>query len=227
MSKEDPRPNQVFVGCPWKTVRSKYENLINDFKKSYPLSFVIVGRGGDQNAGELLNIIKGRLFSSSGAIFDASGGNANVSLEYGMAEAKEIPRAIYITKHKRAKDSKSDAAIISDLAGKKRNEYKQLNGLKKLLTQYAKTHSYTKRFEAFLKKEYGRLSKGNKKSKCSLALKIIHLLDEKDSVRRSDIASELQGQAYTEEDVTNSLKSLHKSRLIRCSEGRYSDVSIT
>jgi hypothetical protein len=36
-------PNQVFVGCPWKTIRPKYERAIAKLRKSSPLSFIIVG----------------------------------------------------------------------------------------------------------------------------------------------------------------------------------------
>jgi len=218
--------NQVFIGCPWKTVRKKYETLIEEFKKRYPLSFVIVGRGTDQKAEDLLKIIKDKLFSSSGAIFDASGGNANVSLEYGLAEALELPRCIYITQHKRAKVSGSDSAIISDLAGKKRNNYKQIGSLRSLLTSYTQGHSYLKQFERFLKDTCGRMKKGEKRSFRSLALKIIHCLDEKDSIRRSDVVQDLIGQGYADAEVEDAIRRLRSSKLIKCSEGRFSYVTI-
>jgi len=52
-----------------------------------------VGRGDSQEAQDLPDVIKERLFSSSLAVFDVTGGDANVSLEFGLAEANEIPRA--------------------------------------------------------------------------------------------------------------------------------------
>ena len=52
-----------------------------------------MGRGDSQEAQDLLDVIKERLFSSSLAVFDATGGNANVSREFGLAEANEIPCA--------------------------------------------------------------------------------------------------------------------------------------
>ena len=52
-----------------------------------------MGRGDSQEAQDLLDVIKERLFSSSLAVFDATCGNANVSLEFGLAEANEIPCA--------------------------------------------------------------------------------------------------------------------------------------
>jgi hypothetical protein len=75
--------NQVFLAIPWKGVRSKYEACVDRLKSRSPLSFVIVGRADNQDAQDLLEVIKGRLDHSSCAIFDASGGNANVSLEFG------------------------------------------------------------------------------------------------------------------------------------------------
>jgi hypothetical protein len=111
-------PNQVFIGVPWKHVRSRYDRVIDRLKIRSPLSFIIVGRGDDQDAEDLLEVIKGKLENSSYAVFDATWGNANVSLEYGYAEAKNIPRVLYLSTHKASRKSK-DTAIISDLAGKK------------------------------------------------------------------------------------------------------------
>jgi len=48
--------NQVFIGCPYKTIRPKYERVIDNLKKSFPLSFVIVGRGDGQEAEDLLKL---------------------------------------------------------------------------------------------------------------------------------------------------------------------------
>jgi hypothetical protein len=224
--KNDTISNQVFLGCPWKTVKHKYETLIEEFKKKYPLSFIIVGRSQDQKAANLLEIIKDKLNNSSAAIFDATGGNANVSLEYGIAEANEIPRSIYKSQHKKSASAESDLAIISDLAGKKRNEYKTAAGLKSLLEAYSKTHTYTKKYETFLRASAKRLSKGAKRRYRALSLKIIHHLDDKDNVRRADIVQNLTSIGYKDTEVEECIKKLHVNRLIYCSEGGYSSVSI-
>ena len=52
------RPNQVFVGVPFRTVRPKYDKAIEELRKRSPLSFVLVGRGGEQGAEDLLELIK-------------------------------------------------------------------------------------------------------------------------------------------------------------------------
>jgi hypothetical protein len=88
MAARNSIPNQVFIGLPWKTVRPKYERAMDWLSIRSPLSFVIVGRGDEQDAQDLLDIIKSKLENSSFALFDATGGNANVSLEYGYAEEK-------------------------------------------------------------------------------------------------------------------------------------------
>ena len=79
--------NQVFVGCPWRNVRPKYEAAIAKLERRFPLHLVIVGRDESQDAEELFAVIQQKLLFSSDAIFDVTGGNPNVSLEFGIAEA--------------------------------------------------------------------------------------------------------------------------------------------
>jgi hypothetical protein len=221
-------PNQVFIGCPWKTVHSKYQQAIDSLKNKFPLSFVIVGRDEDQDAEDLLTIIKGKLVSSSYAIFDATGGNANVSLEYGYAEAIDLPRTLYLSSHEASHRSTTDSPIIADLAGKRQMRYKQINRLKSLLTTFAKTHNYTKQFEQFLKKEFRRAVKGDKKRARSLALKIIHSLDEQEKVRREDIIQQMLADPsdYKRDEIDLMIRRLHTAGLIISVKGRYSTVSM-
>ncbi|TAK10028.1 hypothetical protein EPO44_00545 [bacterium] len=221
-------PNQVFIGCPWKTIRPKYERVVGKLGKSYPLSYVIVGRDKEQNAEDLLTVIRDKLLTSSHAIFDATGGNANVSLEYGLAEAEDIPRVLYLCTHGAAKRSSTDQPIISDLAGKQRMQYAQEERLLTLLRTLSKQHSYTLRFERFLTTKSKRKSKGDKKRARSLALKVIHSLDEKDIVRREDIVLNLQADvsAYKEVEIDQMIRALHQAGLIMSSRGRYSQVSM-
>jgi hypothetical protein len=78
------RPHVVFLGFPWHTIRPKYERVFakKTFKRRNPLRFVIIGRDGNQRAEDLYAEIRRQIDSSSVAIFDVSGGNANVSLEF-------------------------------------------------------------------------------------------------------------------------------------------------
>lgn len=220
-------PNQIFIGLPWKNVRSKYERAIDWMKIRSPLAFAIVGRADNQDADDLLGVIKNKLESSSYAIFDATAGNANVSLEYGFAEAKNIPRVLYMSSHKAAHKNK-DPSIISDLAGKRRNQYSNESRLRALLSEFSKKHPYVIRFEKFLTQEFRRKSKGAKKRARSLALKVVHVLDGQSDVRRDDLAQALQADSssYDSREIDEMIKRLHKKKLIYVQPGRYSRVLI-
>jgi hypothetical protein len=221
-------PNQVFLGCPYKTVRAKYERAIDKLKRKFPLSFVIVGRGDGQESEDLLQLIKDRLFSSSHAIFDATAGNANVSLEFGLVEASDMPRTLYLSSHAAAKRASKDSAIISDLAGKRRNQYTQEPKLVALLKEFCKEHNYTKRLETFLYREFRSARKGQKKRSRALALKVIHYLDGKPSVRRADLVQSLLADQsdYGQNEVDAMISHLNKAGLLRSERGRYSALSI-
>jgi hypothetical protein len=220
--------NQVFLAVPWKGARPKYERCVDYFRSRSPLSFVIVGRSGEQDAEDLFEVIKERLDSSSYAVFDATGGNANVSLEYGYAEAHDIRRVLYVSTHGRANKTSADPPIIADLAGKVRNQYKQEGALKRLLTEFSNKHPYTVRFDRFLADVGKRRGKGAKKRNRALALKIIHCLDGSRDVRRADIVQQLLADQsrYTADEVDGMIAKLHNAKLIRSQQGRYARVQI-
>lgn len=220
--------NQVFIGCPWRTVRRKYESAIDTLNKKYPISFVIVGRGGGQDAEDLLKVIKEKLLSSSYAVFDATGGNPNVSLEFGIAETNDIPRALYLSSHAAAPRASQDSAIIADLAGKRRQQYTQEGKLRSLLSAFCRDHAYSKRFEVFMQKRFRRKAKGDKKRARALALKVLHELDGQPSVRRADLVQRLLGNYsnYRQWEIDEMLAHLHGMGLIRIEPGRYSSVSV-
>jgi len=228
MAQRDIIPNQVFIGLPWKNIRRRYERVIDKLKIRSPLSYVIVGRADDQDAEDLLIVIKGKLENSSYAIFDATTGNANVSLEYGYAEAKNIPRVLYFSSHLAAHKSK-ESAIISDLAGKRRNVYKTENKLFALLQDFSKRHSYNQRFEKALRKEFQRLPRGPKKRMRALALKVIHQLDNQSDIRREDLVQALLADTvgYNQSEIDDMIRRLRKYDILYVEPGRYSRVSIT
>lgn len=222
-------PNQVFLGVPWKTTRRKYERVAERLHKRYPLSFVIVGREENQDAEDLLEVIKKRIMTSSHAIFDATGGNANVSLEFGFTEANDVPRALYLSTHKATKPASKEAPIIADLAGKKQNRYAQVAALEKLLRQLSQNHAYTKRFEQFLNSSFRKRSKGQKKRLRSLCLKIVHQLANDGKARRSDVVQNLQADAanYDREEIDDMILRTHNVGLITSVQGPYSTVTVT
>lgn len=92
---KDRAANQIFVGYPWKTYKSHWENTLNELHKRSPLYFVAIGRKPGQPAAQLLNSILRTIDRSSYAFFDASAGNPNVALEYGYARATIDEESIY------------------------------------------------------------------------------------------------------------------------------------
>lgn len=219
-------PNQVFVGLPWKTVKPKYERIIENLAKKYPLHFTIVGRNDGQDAGALFQIIKDRIGSSSYAVFDATGGNANVSLEFGYAEGLNVPRAIFLSAHKAARRSSGAEPIISDLTGMRRVPYKTEKALAAALSSLCRDHDYTKRFEKALGTTLRGLSKGEKKSGRTLALKLVRALDGKAQMRRAELVQHVQAEGYMEGQIERVLKGLHRSGVLKCTVGKYSDAYV-
>ncbi len=221
-------PNQVFLGVPWKTVRPKYERVVEKLRKTFPISFVIVGRDQNQDAEDLLEVIRKLLLTSSYAIFDATGGNANVSLEFGFADANDIPRALYLSVHRASRGASKESPIIADLAGKKQNRYAQAAALEKLLRQFCQNHAYTKRFEQFLNTSFRRRSKGDKKRFRSLSVKIVHQLDGDGKARRADVVQNLQADQsqYTREEIDDMILRMHTAGLIESIQGPYSTVTV-
>jgi hypothetical protein len=219
-------PNQVFVGLPWKNVRPKYERIINKLEKKYPLHFTIVGRDDGQDAKSLFEVIKTRIAASSYAVFDATGGNANVSLEYGYAEGIGVPRAIFLSAHKAAQKTSAGDPIISDLTGMRRVQYKTEATLSAELTKLSRDHDYTKRFEKALRRTLKGKSKGTKKRGRALALKLIKALGGKPRMRRAELVQHLQASGYAEREIDTALKGLHSSGVLKCTVGKYSDTYI-
>src|SRR6266436_1543695 len=143
-------PNRVFLGVPWKNERPKYERIISKLRNKFPLHFAIVGRDDPQDATALFEVIKERISTSSHAIFDATRGNPNVSLEYGYAEGIRASRSIYLSGHKAARRTAASGPIISDLSGMRRVQYNTVKMLSIELHRFCKGHEYTQRFESAL-----------------------------------------------------------------------------
>jgi hypothetical protein len=217
-------PNQTFIGLPWKNVRPKYERVIRRLEKKYPLYFTIVGRDDGQDAVSLFEVIKTRIGSSSYAIFDATGGNANVSLEYGYAEGIDVPRAIFLSAHKSSQRNNAGHPIISDLTGMRRVQYTTEAKLALELDKLCRDHDYTKRFEKAMQPMLKRRSPGAKKRTRALAIKLVRALDGKMKRRRAELVQHLQADGYKESEIENALRGLRN--IVKCTAGKYSDVYI-
>lgn len=220
-------PNRVFIGCPWKTIRPKYINLIEGLERTYPIHFVLIGRETDQRAEELLGLIKNSLFSSPTAIFDVTTGNANVSLEYGLADAWGLEKILYLNVHKSNKKLSEDNPIIADLAGQKRRQYKNEASLKKLLVEFSKQNNFTKRFEIALKKVVRNVkTRHTKKKYRNLSMKIIRYFDDKEKARRTSLVDHLLAENYLLREIEFVLGGLRTHGILSISTGGHAMVEI-
>ena len=202
--------NRVFVGYPHRTYKPFWEAIVRDLHSRYPLHFLALGREPGQPAAQLLVEILGALDSSSLALFDASTGNPNVSLQYGYAKATMSEAAVYLFFDEESPATAGPGSpIISDLAGTVANRYKLGDArLRDALEAIVKRHSYTKRYEKFCRQ---RQFKGGPRK---TLLRILRKLDDKNSVLRRELLDNLvheTGRGRTA--VAGYLKALHEGGL--------------
>lgn len=151
------RPEQVFIGCPYRpTFRRTYQRLKRELETDSPLQFVLADTAAITSRDTLLDHITLLIRQSAGCIFDASGGNPNVSLEVGIAHAfgadflltLNTRRELQVGRGQRRADG--GKAIIADLQGRNRVEYRSYAGLKKqLVERFLRRLPYWKRWEEF------------------------------------------------------------------------------
>jgi len=220
-------PNRVFLAIPWRNIRPKYERWVEKTRPKIALSFIIVGGEDTQDAEDLLEVIKDRLSRSSYAIFDATGGNANVSLEYGYAEAQKIPRALYLSTHATARKTK-DTPIIADLAGRRTNKYTRERSLHHLLTEFTKKHSYTQRFDQFLRKAFPKARAGQRARLRTLAIKVVRCLDHSPETSCVDVVNRLLNDdaKYQSGEIDLILRKGNQYRVWFAPKGRHSKIRL-
>jgi hypothetical protein len=220
------RVNQIFIGCPWENIRAKYEQVCLEIENIYPVDFIILGREPGQDAEGLIDVIMQKIEESESAVFDASGGNPNVSLEFGYCEALGKRKIITLFNHgryvPRTGGRGSEHAIISDLAGKIRNSYKTTVGLKRILLAHIEKNGYVARFKiACTKERWGKRAQ-------KLAAKIIKLSGRRSRVTLPDLISEIGGLFPNKPDneIYTKIQTLKKHRLLEISRGPHGGVSI-
>lgn len=86
-SDESVIANQFFIGVPWKDIRAKFETATAELRNDYPVHCVIFGRNTGQDADDLWHSIQREILASAATVFDVTGSNPNVALEFGYAEA--------------------------------------------------------------------------------------------------------------------------------------------
>lgn len=152
--------HQVFVGCPFLTaIRKNYDQLKVDLEAKTPLHLVLADTTANSSTDYLLEHLTGLIRESAACIFDATGGNPNVSLEVGIAHA--LPTDFLLTMYTRKPRSQQRAEkaleaegerrpIISDLQGRNRVEYKTYRSLlDQVVNRYLSRLPYMQRWLNF------------------------------------------------------------------------------
>lgn len=216
--------NRIFLAYPWRTYRAMWENHVTDWHKRYPLHFMAIGRESGQPAAELLANILHALDRSSAAILDASGGNPNVSLEYGYSKSTIEESSVYLFLDENSSVSSSPgSAIISDLAGTVANRYTlDDKRLKEAVESIVERHPYNRRFQQFCRQ---RKYRGGTRR---FLIRLLRQLDGYDSILRRELIDNVVHESRKTEDyVDRYLKELHRGGLITITRGNEHSSRIT
>ncbi len=215
MSKQ----HQVFVGCPFlHAVRKNYDRLKSELEAETPLHIVLADTAAVSSTDYLLEHITNLIRESAACLFDATGGNPNVSLEVGIAHTMpaDFLLALYTRKaraqqtfEKELRQAGEVKAIISDLQGKNRVEYKTYAVLKEqVLTRFLSRLPYMKRWNDF--------KKGNS-SLVKHALQVFEDLRPSGRSLRTRVIAALDGTGISADDL---LRALVTAKLITVKRGR-------
>jgi hypothetical protein len=212
-------PNRIFVAYPWETYRKYYEDVCASLHKKYPVHFYAVGRERGTPATALYEKIKDIVQTSSYAVFDASKGNPNVSLEYGLAEfTKKLEVFLLIDEHTIPGRRTPGTPIIADLAGVAQNRWRidKIQSLRDQLQAIAERHPYTKRFKQWTARHKMR------GGEIAAFRGIIRRLDGRGEILRRELVDELVAGSRTlrEDRVNERLKRLHDAALVTITRGR-------
>ena len=215
--------HQVFVGCPFsQDVRKPFDRLKRDLEAETPLSLVLADTVGVSSSDYLLEHITELIRDSAGCIFDATGGNANVSLEVGIAHTVPVDFILtFKTRKPRTKKTGQDKShegevrtIISDLQGKNRIEYKTYDSLKdQLEKRYLGTLPYLRRWQQF---------KTENKDMAPHVLRLFADLRTSGRSTRPRLTAYLEGTGFSASAVTAALV---RARLISVQRGRVGGYS--
>lgn len=221
--------NQFFVGVPWKDIRPKFEEAIKELREEYPVHCVVFGRNTGQDADDLWNSIQKEVQASAATIFDVTGSNPNVALEFGFAEGLGKQRVLtrYERKPRKNPTAKSrprsdTASIMGDLAGKIRVPYKNVGALKKAMKKEFERNPYVVRFQKFFKAK--RLGKRPWK----VAIAAIHHLAGGKRIKKPDLILTLETQFpnMTTVDVPKLVDQLADAKLLVIKRGPQGGVRI-
>jgi len=215
------KPQQVFIGCPYKpSVRKNYDKLKIELEAETPLHVVLADTTSITSTDYLLEHITELIRDSAACVFDATGANPNVSLEVGIAHA--LPADFLLTLSTRKPRSGTQKTkkrskpgpdlikpIIADLQGRNRIEYKTYASLKQhVVDRYLSTLPYMKRWAQFCK---------DNASYAPYALTVFQEIRTSGRTVRPRLEAALSGSGIT---VTALAAALTKARLVTVRRGR-------
>ncbi|MDM7917218.1 MAG: hypothetical protein ACE15D_03555 [Candidatus Eisenbacteria bacterium] len=229
------RLHQIFIGCPFRpSIRKRYDRLKEEIERETPLSVVLADTTSIRSTESLLRHITDRIRESAGCIFDVTGGNPNVSLEVGIAHALAVDFVLTLDTRRpgRAQASRggrgkavsagapasqsSDArAIISDLQGRNRIEYKTYAGLRESLrARYLARLPFLRRWHEFRRRNRAMEAQ---------ALQLLHEIRADGPVPQARVAALLDGSGV---DARRFLDALSKAGLVARERGRKGTIGI-
>lgn len=215
--------NQIFIGVPWRGIRPKFEKALAQLAEEYPLHCVIFGRNTTHDAQDLWNSIKAEIDRSASTIFDLTGSNPNVALEFGYAEA--LGKRRVLTRDEAKKQASSAArtdSIMSDLAGKIREPYKSVITLQKVLASEFDRNPYIVRYKQTAKS----MKWGAKKKRVAIATARLLAGGKKMSRPNLMIAIEAEFSTYKSFDFKALIDEMHANDLLIIKRGKHGGVSL-
>ncbi|MFF7171631.1 hypothetical protein [Streptomyces pseudovenezuelae] len=121
-----PPYRTIFVAYPWSSVRpsrAEYKKALKDVEKGFQVRFQFAEQS--LTSGTVLDKIRGMIDSAAFGIYDLTGFNPNVTLEYGLALG--MGRKAFIAFNPTVTPTAKD--VPSDVRGWDRFEYGDLNDL--------------------------------------------------------------------------------------------------
>jgi hypothetical protein len=181
---------------------------------------VLADTGELTSTSYLLQRITGLIGDSAGCIFDATDGNPNVSLEVGIAHTIPIEYLLCISTRKqrpkverqaelKAKKEGEIKAIISDLQGKDRIEYKTYGTLRaQVEKRYLNSLPFMKRWGQF---------RSENKEMIPYAVKLFAQMRSSGRSQRPRLTAILDGSGFSASEVATALV---KAKLLVAKRGR-------
>ncbi len=189
-----------------------------ELEEETPLHLILADTVALTSTDYLLEHITTLIRESAACLFDASGGNPNVSLEVGIAHAlpAEFLITLYTRKPRQQKIAEEALAkegevkpIISDLQGRNRVEYKTYSSLKdQLVKRYLNKLPYMKRWTDF---------KSRNATLSPHALRVFQELRASGRTVRPRVIAMLDGTGIVADDL---LRQLSDAKLLVVKSGR-------